>query len=335
MKIEIELTGFTPVLDNLIQEYDLVTAAIYGIVWRYAQMSDKICKAPLKKIGNRLDLSGKTAERHIKKLCVNGYLVDLTPDVRNKPHSYAVTGKAEVSGSIVARSDSLSDQGQTESPTRSDRESDQGQTESPLKIHDKKQTKKHKASSANADHSRPVSLLSEKEVKALTLTLADWKQHLTDEQAEKGRKGVISFIEGKIRYGQLRPVNDDEKTFFQILAVEYEADGGKSPPEKFPTLDTKRLFNEAAEYHNGTLEAVVRKAIHKRGKGIAKIVDYINSPEWKKDDNDRQRTVANRQQKPDSKASRGQSQGSNFSPPAGSGQTPEMAARLRAAFAPK
>ena len=58
MKIEIELTGFTPVLDNLIQEYNLVTAAIYGIVWRYAQMKDKVCNAPLKKIGDRLCYRG-------------------------------------------------------------------------------------------------------------------------------------------------------------------------------------------------------------------------------------------------------------------------------------
>jgi len=125
MKIEVELTGFTPVLDNLISEYSLVTAAIYGIVWRYAQMSDKVCKAPLEKIGKRLDLSGKTAERHIKILCAGGYLVDLTPGVRNKPHIYAVTGKAEISGGISARSDRESHQvrqrvapGQTESPTK-------------------------------------------------------------------------------------------------------------------------------------------------------------------------------------------------------------------------
>ena len=141
MKIEVELTGFTPVLDDLIREYDLVTAAIYGIVWRYAQMSDKVCKASLKRIGGRLDLSGKTAERHIKKLCDDGYLVDLAPDLRNKPHTYAVTGKAELAGTIAAHSDRESYQGQTESPTRSDRESYQGQTESPLKIHSKKDNK--------------------------------------------------------------------------------------------------------------------------------------------------------------------------------------------------
>jgi hypothetical protein len=137
MKIEVELKGFTPVLDNLTQEYGLVTAAVYGTVWRYAQMEDKVCKASLEKIGKRLDLSGKTAERHIKLLCNDGYLIDLTPNLRNKPHTYAVTGKAELTGNITAHTDRESYQGQTESLTRSDRESYQGQTESPLKIHSK------------------------------------------------------------------------------------------------------------------------------------------------------------------------------------------------------
>jgi hypothetical protein len=138
-----------------------------------------------------------------------------------------------------------------------------------------------KTPSAKADYSRPVSLLSEKEVRNLTLTLADWKQYLSDEQAERQRKGVIAFLEGKIRYGQLRPVNEDELKLFEILAIEYDADGGKTPPNKFPCLETKRLFNEAAQFHNGTLEGIIKKAIHKRGKGIAKIVDYISSPKWK------------------------------------------------------
>jgi hypothetical protein len=137
MKIEIEVTGFTPVLDNLIEEYGLVTAAIYGIIWRYSQMSNKVCNAPLEKIGKRLALSGKTAERHMKTLCTGGYLIDLTPELRNKPHTYAVTGKAELAGTIASRTDRESYRGQTESRSRSDRESHRGQTESPLKIHSK------------------------------------------------------------------------------------------------------------------------------------------------------------------------------------------------------
>lgn len=157
-----------------------------------------------------------------------------------------------------------------------------------------------KASSANADYSRPVSLLSEKEVELLELGISAWKQYLTDEQAERGRKGVLKFIEGKIRYWGLLPHNSFEIAFFGILAEEYEADG-RDAPKKFPCLETKRLFNEAAQFHNGTLESVVRKAIHKRGKAIRKIVDYINSPNWKGQSNG-QETIGDRQSEVDGQA---------------------------------
>jgi hypothetical protein len=183
-----------------------------------------------------------------------------------------------------------------------------------------------KASSAIADFSRPISLLSEKEIKGLKLTLSEWKQHLADEQSERQRKGVLKFLEGKLAYAALKPGNEQELQFFEILAAEYKADD-KNPPLKFPSLETKRLFNEAAEQHNGTLENVVRKAIHKRGKGIAKIVDYISSPKWK-EKNERHRPQANQGRK------RGiESQTKTFEP--GNGRTPEMQAKLEAAFAPK
>ncbi len=182
-----------------------------------------------------------------------------------------------------------------------------------------------KASSAKADYSRPISLLLEKEVRALKLPLPKWKEYLADEQAERGRTGVLKFIERKLELWELMPHNEDELKLFEILAVEYEADGGKSPPSKFPSLETKRLFNEAAEFHNGTLESVIKKAIHKRGKGIAKIVDYINSPNWK--------GPTSGQTKRDQSGSKGiSSQARNFEP--GNGRTPEMQAALERAFAP-
>lgn len=146
MKIQVELKGFTPLLDTLVKEFGIVTASVYGIVWRYAQMEDKVCRASLERIADRIDISSKTAERHIKKLCASGYLEDLTTSIKNKPHIYIVTGKAELAGVVSSeiRSDRESDlgqSGQTESLTRSDRESDLGKTESLLKIHNKKDNK--------------------------------------------------------------------------------------------------------------------------------------------------------------------------------------------------
>lgn len=155
MKIQVELKGFTPLLDVLVKDFGIVTASVYGIVWRYAQMEDKVCRASLEKIADRVNVSSKTAERHIKKLCTSGYLEDLTPGIKNKPHILIVTGKAELAGVVSPeiRSDRESDLGQlgqTESLTRSDRESYQGQTESPLKIHSKKDNEDINGSAKNS-----------------------------------------------------------------------------------------------------------------------------------------------------------------------------------------
>jgi hypothetical protein len=86
--------GFTPVIDALVQELGLMSAVIFGRVWRYCQMEDGVCKASLEKIGDSIGVDRVTVLRHIKDLCDRGYLEDLTPDVRNRPHVYVDTGKA-------------------------------------------------------------------------------------------------------------------------------------------------------------------------------------------------------------------------------------------------
>jgi len=140
-----QVKGFTPVIDALVDELDLMTAIVYGVAWRYCQMEDGVCRASLETIASRVGISRKTVERHMKALCEAGYLKDLTPEVRNKPHTYADTGLAKIVGLVEARvgqTESLtsSDSGQTESltgrsesPTRSDTESYHGRSESPMK----------------------------------------------------------------------------------------------------------------------------------------------------------------------------------------------------------
>jgi len=131
-----QVKGFTPVIDTLVEEIGLMPALVYGVVWRYCQMEDGICRASLEKIGSRIGISRKTVERHIKELCRAGYLKDMTPDLRNRPHIYANTGRAKIVGLVeaqvaqtesptktITQSESLSTQ--SESPTRSDRESDE------------------------------------------------------------------------------------------------------------------------------------------------------------------------------------------------------------------
>lgn len=131
MNIEMRLEGFTPLIDSMIDEYGLVTAAVYGIVWRHCQMKDKVCKAAIITIAKKINVSERTVIRHLQKLCSDGYLEDRTPDLKHKPHTYAITGKIYLCGVISAEA------GMTESQTltdRYDRESDPGMTESQLKI---------------------------------------------------------------------------------------------------------------------------------------------------------------------------------------------------------
>jgi DNA-binding MarR family transcriptional regulator len=129
-----EVKGFTPVIDVLAQELGLMSAVVYGIVWRYCQMEDRVCTASRKRIAEHADISVKTVERHLKRLCKAGYLKDLTPDQKHRPHVYADSGKAKIMGLLtveVGTTESLtSDLGKTESLTRSDSKSNLGKTES-------------------------------------------------------------------------------------------------------------------------------------------------------------------------------------------------------------
>jgi hypothetical protein len=92
-----ENDGFTPVIDSLAQEYGAVTALVFGRVWRFCQMSNRVCNASLETIAVGIGISLWTAERHIKTLVKAGYLEDLTPNLRKHPHTYRDTGKATAS----------------------------------------------------------------------------------------------------------------------------------------------------------------------------------------------------------------------------------------------
>lgn len=141
-----EVQGFTPVIDAVVKDTSLMTAVVYGRVWRYCQMEDRVCKAALETIGAEIGVSRRTVERHIKALCSQGYLIDTTPGRRNAPHIYADTGKLKIAGLLSVQDGKTesptNDVGKTESPSRSDRESDLGRTESTKKIDIKIDSKK-------------------------------------------------------------------------------------------------------------------------------------------------------------------------------------------------
>ena len=97
-----EISGFTPIFDVVAKEHGNVTAAVHGCAWRFCQMPDGVCKASLATIGELLSLDPATVSRHMKTLVDNGYLVDLSPDLRNRPHVYADTGKVVMRSKLNA-----------------------------------------------------------------------------------------------------------------------------------------------------------------------------------------------------------------------------------------
>jgi hypothetical protein len=95
--------GFTPVIDVLAQETSQTTAAVYGVVRRYCQMDEGVCRASVANIARRLGIHPKTARRHLKKLCKLGYLEDTTPERHNLPHVYRNTGESKILALVQAR----------------------------------------------------------------------------------------------------------------------------------------------------------------------------------------------------------------------------------------
>ncbi len=143
-----EVDGFTPIIDGLIdnKELGIIGAAVFGRIWRYCQMSDNVCRASHDRIADELGISRRTIIRYIDVLVSQGYLKDTTPELRNRPHIYADTGKASISvkvGVTESHSDTKSQYGDTKSqPTV---------TESHMKIVSKIEKKKETATEPNQE----------------------------------------------------------------------------------------------------------------------------------------------------------------------------------------
>jgi hypothetical protein len=88
-----ELSGFVPVFDCVLERYkNLTKAAVHGAMWRFSRMKDGVCRASLSKIGDKIGVDKATVLRYAKELCKDGYFLDTTPNLKNKPHIYADTG---------------------------------------------------------------------------------------------------------------------------------------------------------------------------------------------------------------------------------------------------
>lgn len=86
--------GFTPIPRALSQRYSGNVCLVWGIVWRYCQMSKGYCNASVDRMAEETDGSAKTFRRHLSTLIDAGLVEDKTPDIRNKPHTFC-TKKGE------------------------------------------------------------------------------------------------------------------------------------------------------------------------------------------------------------------------------------------------
>jgi len=88
--------GFTPCMDVIVDKYGIVTAAIFGVVWRFCQMKDGVCWASQEKIGSMVGMSRQTANEHLKKLVDGGFL-RVIPASNGDTVQFVDTGKATLS----------------------------------------------------------------------------------------------------------------------------------------------------------------------------------------------------------------------------------------------
>ena len=95
MNIKLELGNFTPVLDELVNEFGFLTAGVYGMILRCEQ-EDGTCQKPLGRLADEMGINWETLRIHLQKLIDAEYIEDLTPELRNRPHIYRTTGKLKL-----------------------------------------------------------------------------------------------------------------------------------------------------------------------------------------------------------------------------------------------
>lgn len=128
--------GFVPVIDGLVEDMgSLPRAYLYGYIWLNRD-KDNCFDQPLETVARRISLSRTTVLRHIKKLCDDLYLHDLTPDEKTKPHCYQCTGKVNLRVTIHISTKTVSQNGHPrgirETPQGYQRDTPGGIRETPM-----------------------------------------------------------------------------------------------------------------------------------------------------------------------------------------------------------
>lgn len=96
MKTNIRKVNYTPLIDSLVDEFGVTTAAVFGRVWRYCQMERGYCHAEQGRIADELNLHRKTINLALQELVENGYLT-ATTNSKGRTVIYRDTGKAGMS----------------------------------------------------------------------------------------------------------------------------------------------------------------------------------------------------------------------------------------------
>jgi len=220
-----DLDGFTPVIDCLVKEYGLVTAVVFGRIWRYCQMKDGVCQASVETISNGIGVDRATVIRHRMKLVESGYLKDLTPNLKNRPHTFVDTGKVTIVSKIGVAQRNTITAGVAECDSGSRREQQQvsqsatvGVAESHMKIVLKKDIKKDiKKPSANISISSSKKRATPEGLPEPTGdALGDWLE--IDRQAEEKNKPLVSIIDALTSgFDYNFPRLGEEKKFDRII----------------------------------------------------------------------------------------------------------------------
>ena len=137
-----DVGGFTPVIDTIVDELGFICANVFGVIWRYCQMSDGKCTASQSRIAEKLGLSVSTVKRCAEKLVEAGYLrSNVKKGVGVEYYDTGLAGlRIQVSGYTyheVKNNQALSEPAHRELPsqlTGSYQASSQGATKKDIKI---------------------------------------------------------------------------------------------------------------------------------------------------------------------------------------------------------
>jgi len=92
---------FTPIYDDLIEQYGLIAAAIYGRISRYCQGQSGTCYAPHEAIADQLGVTERTVRNHAAKLVEAGLLLR-SRKRKNQRYTYSLPGNKPIKEAQIA-----------------------------------------------------------------------------------------------------------------------------------------------------------------------------------------------------------------------------------------